>query len=146
MPTTTFRQDAVAGLMTVLNAYKTTNPTLLRGVYSARPGGPAFEKPCAYVGGRDETQVHTDATRTRTLTGLQVIVLDTFPDNAQTADRMDVLVDGLTDAFTAAPHALGGNSVVSVTSIADTEVQMGEAIYRGAIFTFGTAVAQEGRL
>lgn len=143
---TTFRADSVAGLMTVLNAYKTAHPALLRGVYSARPGGPTFEKPCAYVGNRDETQMHDSGIRTRTLTGLQVIVVDTFPDNAQTADRMDVLVDDLSDAFTAAPHALGGNSVVSVTSIADTEVQMGEAIYRGAIFTFGTAVAQEGRL
>ena len=143
---TTFRADSVAGLMTVLNAYKTAHPTLLRGVYSARPGGAAFEKPCAYVGSRDEQVSHDSGTRTRTLSGLQVVVLDTFPDNAQNADRMDVLVDGLLDAFTAAPHALGGNSVVSVTSIADTEVQMGEAIYRGAVFTFGTAVAQEGRL
>lgn len=146
MPNTTFRQDAVAGLMTVLNAYKTAHPTLLRGVYSARPGGSAFEKPCAYVGGRDEVVTHDSGIRTRTLTGLQVIVLDTFPDNAQGADRMDVLVDGLLDAFTAAPHALGGNSVASVTSIADTEVQMEAAIYRGVILTFGTAVAQEGRL
>ena len=146
MPTTTFRQDAVAGLMTVLNAYKTAHPTLLRGVHSARPGGNAFEKPCAYVGSRDESVTHDSGIRTRTLTGLQVVVLDTFPDNAQTADRMDVLVDGLLDAFTAAPHALGGNSVVSITSIADSEVTMGEAIYRAAIFTFGTAVAQEGRL
>jgi hypothetical protein len=146
MPTTTFRQDAVAGLMVVLNAYKTAHPTLLRGVYSARPDGPAFEKPCAYVGRRDEVVSHDSGIRTRTLTGLQVIVLDTFTVNAQTADRMDVLIDGLLDAFTAAPHALGGNSVVSVTSIADTEVQMGEAIYRATIFTFGTAVAQEGRL
>lgn len=146
MPSSTFRADAVAGLLTVLNAYRTTNPTLLRGVYSARPDGTAFEKPCAYVGTRNETVGHDSGIRTRTLSGLTVVVLDTFAVNAQTLDRMDVLVDGILDAFTAAPHALGGNSVTSVTSITDSEVQMGEAIYRAAIFTFGTSVAQEGRL
>jgi hypothetical protein len=59
---------------------------------------------------------------------------------------MDILVDGLVDYITANPHALGGNSVTSVTSVVDTEVTMGEAIYRAAIFTLGSSWAQEGRL
>lgn len=140
------RTDFVTGLVTVLNAYKTAHPTLLRGVYTARPAGPAFEKPCAYVGSRDETTAHDSGLRTRTFNGLTVWILDTFPDNQQTADRMDILVDGLQDAFTAAPHAGGGNTVVSVTSVNDTEVTMGEAIYRAAVFTFASGVVAEGRL
>jgi len=146
MPASTFRVDAVAGVMAVLNTYRTSNPTKLRAVYSARPAGPAFEKPCAYVGTRDETTTHDSGIRTRTLTGLQVVLLDTFPDNAQTADRLDILVDGLQDAFTAAPHMLGNNTVAAVTNVNDTEVTMGEAIYRAVVFTLSAAVAQEGRL
>lgn len=140
------RTDFVTGLVSVLNTYKTANPTLLRAVYTARPAGPAFEKPCAYVGSRDETTTHDSGLRTRTFVGLTLWILDTFPDNQQTADRMDILVDGLQDAFTAAPHAGGGNTVISVTSVNDTEVTMGEAIYRAAVFTFAQGVVQEGRL
>lgn len=140
------RVEFVAGLMSVLSTYKTANPTLLRGVYTARPDGPAFEKPCAYVGSRDEATTHDSGLRTRTFLGLTVWVLDTFPVDQQTLDRMDTLVDGLQDAFTAAPHAGGTNTVISVTSVADTEVTMGDAIYRAAVFTFAQGVVQEGRL
>jgi len=141
-----FRAQAVAGLMTTLNAYRTSNPTLLRGVYSARPAGPAFEKPCVYIGSRDETIRHDSGIRTRTLAGLTIVVLDTFPDNVQTTDRMDILIDGLVDKITDTPHALGANTVTSVTSVVDSEVTMGEAIYRAAILTLASSVAQEGRL
>jgi len=41
---------------------------------------------------------------------------------------------------------LGNNSVCSVTSVQDTEVTFGEAIYRAVVFTLSSAVAQEGRL
>lgn len=140
------RTDFVTGLVSVLNTYKTANPTLLRGVYTARPEGSAFEKPCAYIGNRDETTAHDSGLRTRTFVGLTVWILDTFPVNQETADRMDVLVDGLQDAFTNAPHAGGGNTVISVTSVQDTEVTMGDAIYRAAVFTFASGVVQEGRL
>jgi hypothetical protein len=140
------RSDFVAGLVSVLNTYKTAHPTLLRGVYTARPEGSAFEKPCAYVGARDESVTHDSGLRTRTFDGLTVWVLDTFPVNQETSDRMDDLVDGLMDAFTAAPHAGGTNTVISVTRVQDTEVTMGDAIYRAAVFTFAQGVVQEGRL
>jgi len=142
----TARTDFVTGLVSVLNTYKTANPTLLRGVYTARPEGSAFEKPCAYIGSRDESVIHDSGLRTRTFVGLTVWVLDTFPVDQQTLDRMDIVVDGLQDAFTAAPHAGGGNTVIAVTSVADTEVTMGDAIYRAAVFTFASGVVSEGRL
>ena len=140
------RTDFVTGLVSVLNTYKTAHPTLLRGVYTARPDGVAFEKPAAFVGSRDESVTHDSGLRTRTFNGLTVWVVDTFPVDQQTQDRMDVLVDGLQDAFTAAPHAGGGNTVISITSVSDTEVTMGEAVYRAAVFTFAQGVVQEGRL
>jgi hypothetical protein len=139
------RTEFVAGLVSVLNTYKTANPTLLRGVYTARPDGVAFEKPAAWVGNRDETTRHDSQIRTRNFPGLTVWIADTFPVDQQTEDRIDLLVDGLQDAFTAAPHAGGGNTVIAVTSVVDTEVAMGDAIYRAAVFTFADANAQEGR-
>lgn len=143
---TTFRADVVAGLVTVLTSYRTSNPSLLRGIYSARPDGPAFEKPCAYIGNRGESVRVDSGIMTRTLTP-EVVLLDTFPVNEETLDRMDILVDDLVEAFVEAPHAAGANTVIGSTfTVTDTEIAMGDAVYRAVVFTFADALDQEGRL
>lgn len=144
--TTTKRQDTVAGLVSVLTAFKVANPTLLRAVYTARPG--AFpETPCAYIGDRDETIDHTAGIRRRTFAPT-IVVVDVLVDNEQTEDRMDILIDALVDAFTAAPF------VVEATSLQQTGVTDGQVDlegpntvthYRGSTLTFGQIIYQEGR-
>jgi hypothetical protein len=143
MPTT-FRHDVVAGLVATLNTYKSSNPTLLRAVYTARPAHIA-ETPCAYIGSRSEVIEHTSGLRNRNINGITAVILDVQPDNQQTADRMDVLVDALLDAFTAAPHMASANTVVTPTAVTDDEDDYGGVTYRLAVFSFGEAIISEGR-
>ena len=97
--TTTGRQDVAAGLLSILNTYRTANPSLLRKAWGARPGS-IGDVPAAWVSIGDETILHTNQTRQRTFSP-SVTVVDTFADNEQTAARLDILTDGLVDAFTA---------------------------------------------
>lgn len=143
---TTALVDVVAALMSVLNAYHAAHPTLLRAVYSARPGG-VSEVPFAFVGPRNETVVHTSGTRDRTLTPT-VVVVDTYGDNAQTMDRLDVLQDGLMDAFTAGVRVMG-QGVIEQTAVRDGDIEFTGpervTFYRARTFEFDRTLVTEGR-
>ena len=140
------RADAVAGIKAVLVAYKNAHPTLLRGVGSARPSGSAFEKPYAYIGARTEVATADSGIRTRTLSPT-IVLIDTYPSSEETLDRMDLLVDGISDALTAAPHMAGGNTVhQGGWTVQSGDEQFGEAIYRSETFTLDAITFQEGRL
>lgn len=146
MPTSG-RQSVVDGLVAVLNTYKTANPTRLRRVYTARPGGFA-ELPAAYVGTLDEIILHTSGTRQRTFAPT-VVVVDAFTDNEQTGDRMDILIDGLVDAYTAQPSVIVG-MVLRQTGVLDGNLSISgpndvTIVYRSATLTFADTVLMEGR-
>ena len=145
----TFRADTVAALLAVLNAYKAANPTKLKHLYTARPG--SFpELPCAYIGNRNESITHDSGTRTRSL-GPTVVLVDAFTDYAEQTDRMDVLVDGLVEWFTANPRIIGtgAGTVLQMDGATDTEIELagatGPVFYRACVLTFGQTEAQEGR-
>ncbi|MEO8549312.1 MAG: hypothetical protein ABI678_05050 [Kofleriaceae bacterium] len=140
MAATTARVDVVASLRTVLLARQTASPTLLRAVYSARPG--SFpETPCAYIGNRDERIQFTAQTRTRTFAGLTVTIVDTLIDAVETEDRMDILIDLLVADFTTARNLVGGGGKLQITSTSDAEVVLtgdtGAVTYRGCVIGFG---------
>lgn len=146
---TTARQDVVTGLLSVLSAYRAANPTLLRKVFPRKPGGFA-ELPAAYVGDLDETILHTSGTRQRTFVGATVVIVDTFSDKEDGPDRLDQLVDGLVDAFTAAPSAIAG-AVLEMTAVASGELPVtsrdGQTVnYRASTLQFGRITIMEGRL
>lgn len=137
---TTFRSDVVGALRTVLLARKASSPTLLRAVYNSRPG--SFpETPCAYIAGRSESITYSAQTRARTMTGLEVVVVDTLIDASETGDRMDDLVDLLVDDLTAAVAGVsGGGGLLQLTSVTDADIVLtgDQAVtYRGAILGFG---------
>jgi hypothetical protein len=137
---TTFRADVVGAIRTILLARQTTSPTLLRKVYNARPG--SFpETPCAYIAGRNETITYSAQTRARTMTGLEVVIVDTLQDASEEADRMDVLIDLLVEDFTAAYAAVsGGGGLLQLGSVTDADVTLtGDTpvTYRGAVLGFG---------
>jgi hypothetical protein len=146
---TTFRSDIVAAVFGVLQAQKTATPSQLRAVYTARPG--SFpETPCAYIGERSETITHGSQLRTRTMTGLTVVLVDRLVDASETEDRFDDLVDLLVERFTAAYAAVaGGGSILQMTAAADTEVVLagdaGSSVYRGCVLSFGDTFVTEGR-
>ena len=145
--TTTARQDVVAALTSVMTTFQAANPTQLRKVFSARPGGPG-EVPFAFVGARDETIVHTAGTRQRTFAPA-VTVCDHLGDNEQAAGRMDILVDGLVDAFTAGVE-VNPDFVLVQTRVLDGEEAFirpdGVAItYIASTLLFEEIVIMEGR-
>lgn len=149
---TTYRSDIVAALVAILEEESTASPTLLRKVYPSRPGS-FGETPVAWVGPRDETITHDAGTRTRTFAGLQVLIADAYRDNQQTGDLLDDLVDELVDRFDV-PGAAGvqkvPNSVIQLTSVTDTDIELakpdgGSVIYRGVVLTFGGSSKLEGR-
>lgn len=143
---TTKRADVTAGLLSVLTTFKNANPTLLHAVYPSRPG--SFpETPCAFVGVRDETIAHDSGTRRRTFAAT-VVLVDVLIDNEQTGDRLDVLVDGLVDAFTAAPAVIEA-TMLQQTGVTDGELDLTGPTtvvhYRAVTLTFGEIIFQEGR-
>lgn len=140
-----FRQLVSAGLLAVLTAFRDANPTLLKGVRSARPNSyDTVDKPGAFLDGGNETLTWPQSQRQRDL-GTTVTVFTAVPDIAEGQNGMDVLIDGLLDAFTHAYHAASGRSIVLPTSIAQVELQDGRgASYLGYTFTFSNTV-QEGR-
>lgn len=148
MTATTFRSDVVTAIVAILTAQQTATPTLLRAVYSSRPG--SFpETPCAYIGDRSETIAEGGQLRTRTMSGLTVVLVDTFVDATQTGDRMDDLVDALIGRFSAAyAQVPGGGSLVQLNAANDTDISLsgdaGSVIYRGVVLSFGATFVTEG--
>lgn len=138
---TTFRSDLTAAVLGVLNAQIAATPTQLKKAYTARPG--SFpETPCAYIGARSERITYSAQTRARTMTGFEVVLVDTLIDATEALDRMDDLVDLLVDRFTAAYAAVsGGGGLLQLTSVTDADITLtgenGSVIYRGAILGFG---------
>ncbi len=149
--TTTWRQDLVAALVAILQDEQTANPTLLRKVYSSRPGS-FGETPAAYVGARHETITHDAGTRTRQFGNLTFVVVDSYRDNAQTGDLLDELVDNLVDRFDVSTNVQRvANAIIELTSVDDADIIMeggGDkpaVAYRGVVFTVGKAAKWEGR-
>lgn len=141
--TTTFRTDVASGLVTILEAFKTANPTLLRSVHRARPEGFTGDYPVAFVEGRPETIAHDSGVRTRTMSP-SVSVVAEMTLNDQHMTEFDALVDALLDHFTTYPH------IVPVTiwdrmSVEDYDETIGEQLRPAVRFTFANLTIQEGR-
>ena len=141
-PNSSFRVDLVDALYDLLAAYQTANPSLLRKVYRTRPA--AFQElPAAFVGPRIETITHTAGTRERAIDP-SVVVVDTFTDNIETGDRLDILMDDLVDVFTAGVRQIG-NALIEPTGVIPGELEASGAIYRAETIQFGRTSIREGR-
>jgi hypothetical protein len=141
-----FRQLVSAGLLSVLTAFRDANPTLLKGVHTARPNSyDTVDKPGCFIDGGNEQVTYSEGLRRRHL-ATTVTVFTFIPDNAEAQNGMDALIDGLLDAFTHAYHAASGQSIVEATSIQQVELNDGRggSSYLGYQFPFDNYVA-EGR-
>lgn len=126
MPTSTFRNDVAIGVTGILATYQAAHPTLIRSTARRRPSSLAStELPCAYLAGRTEKLDHDSGTRSRDML-VAVEVADTLVDSVEAAERMDVLVDGLLDAFTAAPHGVSAGTVLEPVGAEDDELPIGQ--------------------
>lgn len=140
---TTFRQDFRTGVAGVATAYVTANPGLLTAAYDFPPE--SYATPMVYLEKKiEERIVHTEGIRFRVLTG-QLVIVNKLMSNAQATHEQDVLVDGLMDALTAAPHAASGASLIEPVGVTDTEITAGEGVrYAAAVITVEGSI-QEGR-
>ncbi len=112
------RQQQVAGLLAVLTTFQAANTGILTAISASRPRSLTnMSMPCAYIGDRDEQMDVGAHIRTRTFSGLQVVVCDVTPSNIESEARMDFLVDGLVDAFTKYYHAADGRSLTQPSGV-----------------------------
>lgn len=126
---TTFRANLRTGIKTTLDTYAAANPTKLAHVYDHTPAAP--RTPCAYIEKAvRESVTHTAGVRIRSLTA-SVVALNRLVSNDQATDEQDALVDGLLDAFTAAPSAAGGSTLIEPVAVEDDELTVGDATYAG---------------
>jgi len=110
---TSFRARCVAGVYTVLSDFRTANPTLLKGLFRARPKSMTnLDLPGAYLGTRRETVFNGSDIRQTTLS-IPVTAVVPVPDNAEAETFMDDLMDGLRDAFTLHYHAASNFSITA---------------------------------
>lgn len=151
MAVTTFRSDLVAAHLAILAEQVTASPTLLKKVYSARPGA-YNELPLAFIGPRPETIEHDSGNRMRTIP-LEVWVVDSYAgDNSQTGDRLDQLVDLLMDRYDLPANVQRvPSAIIELTSIDETDIEVSNAVsgqithYRALVFTFAKCAKREGR-
>lgn len=144
-----FRQAIQLGLCGsagIVTLFKDANPTILRSVRTVRPRSfTTTDLPCFYIGDLNESIVHSNGLRTRTVDGFSAFLVDDLGEQIESNDRMNFAVDALTDLFTLNYHAVGGVAIFEQTSTIDTEVTDGATTFAAVEFTFGRTFVTEGR-
>lgn len=112
----TFRSDIVAGAGTMMNAFITANPSLLRRHFRMKPPTPITDTPFSYIDGRPEVISYDASIRTRRMS-LAIVVLDRWTESGEVMDRMDDLTDSLIAHFSSYYHIVAGSwwSDITVT-------------------------------
>lgn len=146
--TTTFRQDRRSGYAALLaafaNDYNLTATSKNKIVQISRVRPATFNPPTVYVGTFTEPTIrHAEGVRNRFARD-QLVLVQGLYDNAETADRQDVLVDTFIDWLTAHPEAAGANTVTEAVSTEDVELAIGTISYFATIVTV-TSDTAEGR-
>ena len=140
---TSFRQDLRTGCASVLTTYQAAHPTLLYHVYDYPPE--SYNTPCAYVEKAvSESLQHTSGVRRRVLR-VNVVIVNKLVSNDQATSEQDVLIDGLLDAFTAAPHAASAQTLLEPVSVTDTELSDANGTRYAAAVIAIEGTIQEGR-
>jgi hypothetical protein len=146
--TTTWATDLTAAIVAIWQDQATATPDGVRKVYRSQPGS-FGETPCAYIGDRAETVTHDAGTRTR-LSTVTMVLVDTYRDNLQTSDLMDVTADYITDRFDVTTNVQRiGSSIINYDGYRDQDITFtrpdGTTVsYRGRLFSY-SASKMEGR-
>lgn len=144
--TTTFRADARAALVAILEDQKSATPTLLRKVWTARPG--AFnETPCAYIAGLNERITWDAGTRIRVFDSAEIWIVDTY--NEAAIQVRDQIADALVDTFNTNIQRVA-NAIIQPVGTRDDEASVfnagtGTTTYYPATVVLVTASKWEGR-
>lgn len=138
---TTFRVDFRTGIKTLLDDFRGANPTLLSQTYRARPA--SFHPPLAYLGPILEPRIDLTVGPTTRLIRAQVALVQGLYDNAETADRLDVLVDTFIQYVADHPHAINARSVLTPTQAEDVELEIRGVDNKPSTFYAATLITLE---
>ena len=142
---TGFRQAIQQGIASLVQSFVDANPTILRRVYTVRPPN-LSESPCFYVADINETITTMNSVRQRIATGFSGYLALAIGAQAESNDRINFIVDALTDLWTLNPHAVSGRSIFTHTATVDTELTDGIGVtYPAVEFQFALTAIQEGR-
>lgn len=135
-------RTALAG---ILDDFRAANPLLLRQTYRARPA--TFNPPLAYVGGFSEPTIsHQFGASRRRLIRSSLVLVQGVYENAETADKLDVLADALVTYLTSQHARVSGATLLQATSSEDAELDIGDgaAHYAATVVTVELDSPQEG--
>ena len=130
----TRRAEFREALADILDDFQAANPTLLRQTYRARPA--SFKPPLAYVGGINEPTISHQfgGQRIRDQRSSLVLVQGVY-ENAETADKLDVLADALITYLTGQHARVSGATLLEAISSEDVDLAIGETTYAATIVT-----------
>lgn len=138
--TTTFRADVRTGVATMMQAFISAHPTLLKVHWDEKPSG-FTNLPCSYLSPRPETISHDSGTRERVMSPSVTVV----KDGRQTMASFDALVDLLVDHFTTYPHIVTG-TIWDRMTVEDDREEAGDGSSLPSVrFTFTNLSIREGR-
>lgn len=138
----TFRNDLVAQLWAMLQAFQVANPTLLHAVFRSRPKSLA-DRPLGFVGSRNEALVHTQGIHRRTVSPSIVLVYASRDYSDEVADVQDDVVDAFLEYASSRPHQISGTTLVEPRTTEDVELELDGAFYPATVIGF-VAVQQVG--
>ena len=138
------RQDLVSGVTTMMAAFISANPTLLKRHFRARPESLVTDWPCSWLDLRPEGVSYDAAMRDRTFSPSIVFVAGTG-DNDQMMALLDSIVDAFTDHLDSYPHILTG-SAWSEGTWSDEAIPLGdETSTPGVRWSFAPILSKRGR-
>lgn len=138
------RQDLVAGIGTMMTAFISAQPTLLKRHFRTRPTSAVTDWPCSWLDLRPEDVHYDSAMRDRTFSPSIVFVAGAA-DNDQMMTLLDSIVDAFTDHLDSYPHLLTG-SAWSEGSWSEESVPLSDDTAASAVrWTFSPILSKRGR-
>lgn len=138
------RVDLVAGITTMMAAFITGNPTLLKRHFRARPETAVSDWPCSWLDLRPEDVSYDNSMRDRTFNASIVFVAGQGT-NDQMMTVLDSIVDAFTDHLDSYPQLMAG-SVWSDGSWAEESIPLGDGTSTpGVRWTFAPILSKRGR-
>ena len=138
------RQDLVSGITTMMSAFISANPTLLKRHFRTRPESAVTDWPCSWLDLRPEDVHYSEGLRDRTFNPSIVFVVGQG-DNDQQMTLLDSIVDAFTDHLDSYPHILTG-SAWSDGSWSEESVPLSDDTSTPAVrWTFAPILSKRGR-
>lgn len=138
------RADLVSGVTTMMAAFISASPTLLKRHFRARPESLVTDWPCSWLDLRPERISYDPAIRNREF-NVSIVFAIGMGDNDQQMTLLDSLVDAFTDHLDSYAHVLTG-SVWSEGTWSEEAIPLSDDTSTpGVRWTFAPLLSKRGR-